>query len=184
MLFALCDFPCIPLFTPWPSIVDEKKKSLKESFVRKDNKFSLEIAFDLLLTLLGAIIIIVSLGYGFGSFRRPGPGLYPFFIGLFIFIFSGILSKSGLRSPAPLALLNQEGMKTFLLMIVFFCLWILIMPLIGYVVVTLLVTCGFCRVMKLEGWWKPISVSAGTTLFIYLLFDYWLYIDLPKGFWR
>jgi hypothetical protein len=35
--------------------------------------------------------------------------------------------------------------------------------------------------MKLEGWLKPLSISFGTTLFIYLLFDYWLYIDLPKG---
>jgi len=184
MLFAPCDFPCTLLSIPWPSGGDEGEESPKGSLVGKGKRFSLETAFDLLLTLLGAVIILVSLGYGFGSFRRPGPGLFPFFVGLFIFIFSGVLSISGLRSPAPLALLNREGMKTFLLMIVFFCLWILIMPLIGYVVVTLLVTFGFCRVMKLEGWWKPISVSAGTTLFIYLLFDYWLYIDLPKGFWR
>jgi putative tricarboxylic transport membrane protein len=150
----------------------------------KGKRFSLETGFDIFLALLGAVIILVSLGYGFGSFRKPGPGLYPFFIGLAILIFSGILSISGLRSPAPPAVLNQGEGKTFLLMIVFFCLWILIMPLIGYIAVTLLVTCGFCRVMKLEGWWKPISISAGTTLFIYLLFDYWLYIDLPKGLWR
>jgi hypothetical protein len=35
--------------------------------------------------------------------------------------------------------------------------------------------------MKLEGWVKPLAVSAGTALFVYLLFDYWLYIDLPRG---
>jgi len=68
-------------------------------------------------------------------------------------------------------------------MVAVFCPWILMMPLLGYVVVTLLATYAFCRIMKLEGWWKPISVSAGTALFIYLLFDYWLYIDLPRGFW-
>jgi hypothetical protein len=62
-----------------------------------------------------------------------------------------------------------------------FCLWILLMPLLGYVAVTLFATFGFCKVMKLEGWLKPLSISFGTTLFIYLLFDYWLYIDLPKG---
>jgi hypothetical protein len=69
-------------------------------------------------------------------------------------------------------------------MIIIFFLWILTMPFIGYLLGTLLVTFGFCRVMRLEGWWKPISVSAGTTLFIFFLFDYWLYIDLPQGFWR
>jgi hypothetical protein len=35
--------------------------------------------------------------------------------------------------------------------------------------------------MKLEGWWKPLAVSAGTALSIYALFDYWLYVDLPRG---
>jgi hypothetical protein len=62
-----------------------------------------------------------------------------------------------------------------------FCLWIAVMPFLGYVIVTLLATLAFCKIMKLEGWWKPLAVSAGTALFIYLLFDYWLYIDLPRG---
>jgi hypothetical protein len=35
--------------------------------------------------------------------------------------------------------------------------------------------------MKLEGWVKPLAVSGGTALFLYLLFDYWMYIDLPRG---
>jgi hypothetical protein len=35
--------------------------------------------------------------------------------------------------------------------------------------------------MKLEGWGKPILLSAVVALFIYLLFDYWLYLDLPRG---
>jgi hypothetical protein len=36
--------------------------------------------------------------------------------------------------------------------------------------------------MKLEGWLKPFILSAGTALFIFILFDCWLYIDLPRGF--
>jgi hypothetical protein len=35
--------------------------------------------------------------------------------------------------------------------------------------------------MGLEGWGKPLLLSFRTGLFIYLLFDYWLYIDLPRG---
>ena len=62
-----------------------------------------------------------------------------------------------------------------------FCLWILLMPILGYVVVTVFAAFAFCKIMKLEGWGKPIFVSVGTALFIYLMFDYWLYIDLPKG---
>jgi putative tricarboxylic transport membrane protein len=141
----------------------------------------LEMLFDLFLVLLGIVITIVSLGYGFGSLRRPGPGLYPFFIGVAILVLSLFVTVSELRSKTDPHLIGGEGIKTFVLMIVTFCLWILIMPLLGYVIVTLLATYAFCKIMKLEGWWKPLAVSAGTAFFLYLLFDYFLYIDLPRG---
>jgi putative tricarboxylic transport membrane protein len=151
--------------------------------MEKLKRFSLETAVECLLAFLGLVIMVVSLAYGFGTLRRPGPGLYPFFIGLFISVFSAALLISDPRPKDRSALFAPQGRKTFLLMIAVFCLWILLMPLLGYVVVTLLATYAFGKIMKLEGWWKPISLSAGTALFLYLLFDYWLYIDLPKGFW-
>ena len=147
----------------------------------KLKRWSMETVFDFILTGLGIIIIVTSLTYGFGSLRRPGPGLYPFFIGLSIAVFGMVLLISEFRPQTRPPLFNRGDIKTLLFMIVTFCLWILMIPFLGYVIVTLLVTYGFCKIMKLEGLWKPISISAGTALFIYLLFDYWLYIDLPKG---
>ena len=55
------------------------------------------------------------------------------------------------------------------------------MPILGYVLTTFAVTYAFCKIMKLEGWLKPLALSIATALFIYLLFDVWLYIDLPRG---
>ncbi len=143
--------------------------------------FPLELAFDFILAVLGIIIVFTSLKYGFGTFRTPGPGLFPFFIGLSVLIFSLSLLISEWRTQIRSASLNREDLRTFLLMVLAFCMWILVMPVFGYVVVTVLVTFGICKIMKLEGWWKPLSVSVGTALFIYFLFDYCLYIDLPKG---
>lgn len=147
----------------------------------KPTRWSLETAFVSILTGLGIIIIAISLTYGLGTLRRPGPGLYPFFIGLSIVVFSMVLLISELKPQTRPALFNRGDVKTLLFMIVAFCLWILMIPPLGYVIVTLLVAFGFCKIMKLEGFWKPLSISAGTALFIYLLFDYWLYIDLPRG---
>jgi hypothetical protein len=143
--------------------------------------FQFEPWFDFVLMILGVVIMVISLAYGFGAFKRPGPGLYPFFIGVSIFVFSMALLISELRSPMGAPIFDRKGHKTFLFMIATFCLWILVMPFLGYVIVTLLAAYAFCKIMKLEGWWKPLAVSAGTALFIYLLFDYWLYIDLPRG---
>ncbi len=144
-------------------------------------RFRLETCFDFFMLVLGVVIAVLSWGYGFGSFGRPGPGLYPFFIGAAISVFALFLLLSELRSGTSKPVLDQEGAKTLALMTATFCLWIVAMPLLGYVVVTLLAAYAFCKIMKLEGWRKPAAVSGGTALFIYLLFDYWLYIDLPRG---
>ena len=64
-----------------------------------------------------------------------------------------------------------------------FCFWILAMPVLGYVVVTLISTFVFAKAVRLEGWRKPLAVAVGTAAFIWLLFDVWLYIDLPRGIW-
>ncbi len=144
-------------------------------------KISPEAFFSLLLALLGGITAVLSWRYGLGTLRRPGPGLYPLFIGLAIVAFSLLLFKSELKTRALVPLFGSGSLKTFLFMAVAFCLWIVVMPWLGYVLVTLLVTFGIAKIMKLEGFWKPFSVSAGTALFIYILFDYWLYIDLPRG---
>lgn len=146
--------------------------------------FRLETFADFLLLVLGIAIVGVSLGYGFGSLARPGPGLYPAFLGAAIAIAAFFVLVSGLRSAAGSHALDRRGATTLVLMTATFCLWIVAMPLLGYVVVTLLATFAFCKIMKLEGWRKPLAVSGGTALFIYLLFDYWMYVDLPRGIWN
>jgi len=149
--------------------------------MEKPPKWSPAVLFDLCLPAVGVIILLISLNYGFGTWKRPGPGLYPFFLGFTLAFFGLLLVLSGLRGRIPILPLQRGNLQTFFFMIAAFCLWILLMPFLGYVAVTLLATFGFCKVMKLEGWLKPLSLSLGTTLFIYLLFDYWLYIDLPRG---
>ena len=153
----------------------------KENKVRHAAKAGAEAVVDVLLLAIGAAIAYISWGYGFGSIARPGPGLYPFFVGSAIASFAAILLASHAKAPPAHEPLEKAQRKTLALMAVTFCFWILAMPLLGYVIVTGLATLAFCKTMKLEGWRKPISVATGISLFIYLVFDRWLYIDLPRG---
>ena len=161
--------------------MDDPGEKERGSAMRKFKPFPLELTFDLILAVLGIIIVFTSFKYGFGTLRTPGPGLFPFFLGLGVLISGLALLIAEFRTQIRSALLNREDAKILLSMIFAFCVWLLAMPFLGYVFVTVLVTYGICKIMNLEGWWKPLSVSVGTALFIYFLFDYCLYIDLPKG---
>ena len=148
----------------------------------KKSKVKSEFVLNFILTISGFIIIIISLRYGIGNLKQPGLGLFTFFVGLLILISSLILAIRTLKSSNIKVLFeNRHELKTFLLMNATLILWIVAMPYLGYVTVTLVSTYCFCKIGKLEGWIKPLALSIGTALFIYLLFDYWLYIDLPRG---
>ncbi len=145
------------------------------------SRFGPEAAFDALLLTAGALIAYVSWGYGFGSLSRPGPGLYPFFVGLAIVVFAFFTLIGNVRAVRNVTVLDRGAARTFAIMAATFCLWIAAMPILGYVVVTLVATFVFAKAVKLEGWVKPVALACGTALFIYLLFDVWLYVDLPRG---
>lgn len=156
-------------------------KEKRDLVMGKISTFNHEIIFDFVLMILGIVIIIVSLGYGFGNLAQPGAGLYTFFVGLIFLTLSVPIFVSSLRHKSSEPLFDRYGLKRFLLMTITFTLWIVVMPFLGYVMVTLIGTYCFCKIMGLEGWLKPLALSIGIALFIYLLFDYWLYIDLPRG---
>jgi putative tricarboxylic transport membrane protein len=145
------------------------------------SRFGPEAAFDALLLTAGALIAYVSWGYGFGSLSRPGPGLYPFFVGIAIAVFACFTFIGNVRAARNATVLDRGAARTVAIMAATFCLWIVAMPILGYVVVTLVATFVFAKAVKLEGWMKPVALACGTALFIYLLFDVWLYVDLPRG---
>jgi hypothetical protein len=76
---------------------------------------------------------------------------------------------------------SGRELMTFLSVAFLSVLWIVVMPVLGYAVMTFVVAFLYSKTMRLEGWWKPFLLSFGIGLFIYALFDLWLYIDLPRG---
>ena len=139
--------------------------------------------FNIVQIILGLVIMILSTQLGIGSPEKPGSGLFPFFCGFLIFVLAVLIMFRKEKTEKHVKVLSGRYAKNNLaLMIITFILWILLMPFLGYLLVTFLGTYSFSKIMKLEGWQKPLILSIGTMVFCYFLFDYYLYLDLPRGF--
>ncbi|MBM4278156.1 MAG: tripartite tricarboxylate transporter TctB family protein [Deltaproteobacteria bacterium] len=145
-----------------------------------------EFIFVVALTLFSLIILFMSLQLGFGKIRSPGAGFFPAFISMFGFVLGILLIVRSFRmmrsQELRKTLTDRKGSLRLMAMIIAFCCWLVLMPWLGFILVTFLATFAFAKIMGLEGWIKPIILAIGGSVFIYLLFDVWFYADLPRGF--
>jgi hypothetical protein len=142
-------------------------------------------AFAFLTAGAGALVAAVSaLALGFGSLAEPGPGFFPCVIGLVLAASGARTGVSALRrtAGAPGAPpLGRSGVRRVLFMLASFVVWLLLLPAAGYVAATFVVAIAMSRTVGLEGWIRPLILSAALTVALYLLFDVFLYVDLPRG---
>jgi len=153
----------------------------KSKFEMRKKASHFQLLMNIIIMMLAIYIIIYSVvDIGFGTLRSPQSGLFPFISGILILItdIAVMLQKSKETEPA---FENRSQIKTFFYILIVFVSWIVVMPYLGYVIISFLVIVLIAKIMKLEGWLKPIVLAVGITVLIYLLFDYWLYIDLPRG---
>ncbi len=144
-------------------------------------KFHAELIFNLILMIIGAYIVVESFRIGFGTLKSPGSGLFTFLAGLLIF-FPNFVMIFRRKSTKSEMVLDRYGIKNFIFMSITLGGWLILLPFLGYVVVTFIATFVLSKIMRLEGWPKPLLLSAGTTALCYIFFDYILYLDLPRGF--
>lgn len=140
-----------------------------------------QFLFNIIVMMFAIYIIIHSvIVIGFGTLRSPQAGIFPFISGILILLsdIAVIFQKSKENEPA---FANRSQIKTFFYIIIVFAGWVIVMPYLGYVIVSFLLIVLIAKIMKLKGWLKPILLALGSSILIYLLFDYWLYIDLPRG---
>lgn len=145
-----------------------------------EQKSKLELIFNAILMGLGLYVIIVSIRIGFGTLKEPDAGFFPFVGGMVILI-TDILVLAERPKARGSTLISGSGFRMLLLFTILCVFWIMAMPYLGYVIVTFVAAFGLFKVLKLEGWLRPLLFSVLLTVFIYLLFDYWFYLDLPRG---
>jgi putative tricarboxylic transport membrane protein len=120
---------------------------------------------------------VLAYGYGLGSLREPGPGLWPFVVSVLIATLSVLLLVVGRGLTDSEAFTRSSALAV--IGVVTFVAFGLLMPLTGFEIPALALCVIWLRFLGGQSWRNTVVISVLTTAAFYFLFLYALRIPLP-----
>lgn len=156
-----------------------------------------EIASSLVLILFSIIFLVYTARYPLDDWENPGPAVFPLLVGGVLLLLAAWQMLRSFLAPTPLPeagevkkeavasllsfLRENRGEAKVVRLTGLLVLYVLLMQWIGFFVCSFLLALFSSRLTEAKDWGKPLVMSAGLTLFCYLLFDVWLKLSLPRG---
>jgi len=136
-----------------------------------------QLVAAVVVLVLGAVAAWLAHGYGLGSLRRPGPGLWPFAVSVLIVVLGVVLLLRG-RGLDDAEKFTRSSLLVLVGAASFLGLGVLL-PVVGFEIPAVLLCIVWLRFLGGESWRSTIVISVLTTAAFYLLFLYALSIPLP-----
>jgi putative tricarboxylic transport membrane protein len=134
---------------------------------------------------IGVGTALSSLKYGIGTFHEPGPGFITFFAGAILIILSLGLFFSSFRDQEGRSGLKSlwAGLETgkVLYVIVLLVAYLFLLKPAGFLISTFFLLFLLFRVKGSYGLKTIFLLSSLVTLGSYIIFEIWLKAQLPKG---
>ena len=138
---------------------------------------------------IGFAILVVagSLGLELGSISDPGPGALPLGAAVLLSILAAahlanVTLRPGGREEAPSAWAEVHWEKGLYVVIALF-VYLLLLPILGYLMATFLLMVFLFRFLEPKKWWVVVLGSCLVIAITYLVFEVWLMVQFPRGFW-
>jgi putative tricarboxylic transport membrane protein len=120
---------------------------------------------------------VLSAGYGLGSLREPGPGLWPFVVSVLIAAMSLVLLVVG-RGLTDAEAFTRSSVLPVVGVVTFVAFGVL-MPVTGFEIPALALCVIWLKFLGGESWRNTVVISVVTVAVFYFLFLYGLRIPLP-----
>jgi putative tricarboxylic transport membrane protein len=145
---------------------------------------TVEIAVALLTLAFGIIVLVGSLQVGIDwGVEGPKPGFFPFYISLFIigssiYNLAQAVALGGIRSGL---FSSWEQLRRVMSVVVPSTIYVALVPFLGMYVSSMLLIAVF--MMWLGGYniWKTLPIAVGVPAIVYVVFERYFQIALPKG---
>lgn len=143
---------------------------------------TVEVGVALFILALGAITMIGSLKVGIGwAAEGPQSGFFPFYVGLLIVIASAINVARGLAGPRTPLFAEWSQLAQVRKVVVPMAIYVAAVPWLGIYVASALLIAGFMRWLGRYGWLLTLCLGLALPVLIYVTFEQWFLVPLPKG---
>lgn len=144
---------------------------------------SVEIGVTVAMAAFALIVITGSLqaGIGWGS-EGPKAGFVPFYVGLLILGSSIVNFGTVLAERSDHRLFAEWGqLAKVMSILVPTSIYVAVIPWIGIYVASVVLIAVFMRWLGGYGWGLVAAISLGVPLAVFLVFERWFLLPLPKG---
>jgi len=141
-----------------------------------------EMAVAIICVLFGVIAILGSLevGIGWGA-EGPQSGFFPFYIGVIIVISSLVNLKSAASLEKESLFANWGQLGQVLAVVIPTTVYVLVLPHLGIYVSSMILIAGFMVWLGQYRWPLAIGIGVAVPVILYLMFEKWFLVPLPKG---
>jgi putative tricarboxylic transport membrane protein len=132
--------------------------------------------------LFGAIVVVggLQVGIGWGA-EGPRPGFFPFYIGLLI-IASSVVNLLLIRlTDRRRRFAEWSQLRQVLRVLIPTAIYVVAIPYVGIYLVSVALIAVFMLWFGKYRWSLTAVISIGVTIAIYLMFEKFFMVPLPKG---
>jgi putative tricarboxylic transport membrane protein len=143
---------------------------------------AVEIGVSLFTALFGTIVVAGSLqvGVSWGT-EGPRPGFFPFYIGLLIIASSTVTFLQIRLTDRLSGFAEWSQLHQILLVLVPTAIYVVSIPYVGMYLSSAALIMVFMLWLGKYHWSLIVAISIGTPVAIYLMFEKWFLVPLPKG---
>jgi putative tricarboxylic transport membrane protein len=141
-----------------------------------------EVGVAAFMALLGAVAMIGSLkvGTGWGA-EGPKSGFFPFWIGLIVVGTSLYNLVRAYTHGSRKVFATWHQIAQVLKVVLPLTIYVGAIPWIGIYLASAVLIAGFMRWIGRYGWPLTLAISIGLPIIIYVTFEIWFLVPLPKG---
>ncbi len=131
---------------------------------------------------IGILLSVESYRLNLGGFHRPGSGLFPFLIGIFLSVESSVLLVQSLLNKSEKKEAKEKiNLRKFLLCLISLYVYALVFEWLGFMPSTFLLIFFLLRFVEKKGWGMAIIAAFFTAMISHLFFKTLLHATLPRG---